>query len=100
MATDDLVKILGGLGLSAGAGAIVSALITSYSGKGKARAEAADLLVSAAERVGLLNKEMDAELREVKQLLDEVFILLFRYLAEEISKEELLESIKTIRNDR
>ena len=97
MATDDIVKLLGGLGLSAGAGAILSALITSYSGKGKSRAEAADLLVAAAERVGLLNKEMDVELRELKKTLDEVFILMFQYLAEEITKDDLLEAIKNLR---
>lgn len=97
MAADEIAKILGGLGLGAGSGAILTALINSYTSKGKSRAEAADLLVAAAERVGVINKEMDVELRELRKSLDEVFILLFQYLGEEITKPELMERIKELR---
>ena len=97
MEVDDLVKILGGLGLGAGSASILSALINSYSSKGKSRAEAADLLVQAAERVGVLNKELDVELREVKRNLNDVFLAMFQYLSEEITREELLEKVKELR---
>lgn len=96
MEIDDLVKILGGLGLGAGGASVLSALINSYSSRGKSRAEAADLLVQAAERVGVINKELDDELREVKKNLNEVFIAMFEYLGEEITREELMRRIKEV----
>jgi len=98
MQADDITKILGGLGFGAGAGAVVTAIINSQTNKGKSRAEAADILVGAAERIGNLNKEMDRELKQLKKSLDSVFIIIHKYEAEEITKEELLNHIKGLRS--
>ena len=98
MQADDVTKILGGLGFGAGAGAVITAIINSQTNKGKSRAEAADILVGAAERIGNLNKEMDKELKQLKKSLDSVFTIILKYDAEEITKEELLKHIKELRS--
>ena len=98
MQADDVTKILGGLGFGAGAGAVITAIINSQTNKGKSRAEAADILVGAAERIGNLNKEMDKELKQLKKYLDSVFTIIHKYDAEEITKEELLKHIKELRS--
>ena len=97
MTADEIAKILAGLGLGTGAGAALTAIINSYSSKGKSRAEAADLLVGAAERVGKLNADLDEELRETKTRLDRIQVAMIQYLAEEITREELLEEMKEMR---
>lgn len=97
MQADDIAKILAGLGFGAGSGAIVTAIINSYSSKGKSRAEAADLLVGAAERVGKMNADLDNELRETKSRMDRIQLAMIQYLGEEISREELLEEMKELR---
>jgi hypothetical protein len=97
MSADDITKILGGLGLGAGTGAVLTAIINSQTNKGKARAEAADLLVGAAERVGKLNAELDCEVRELKLAMDRIQVAMLQYLSEDISREELLNVVKEIR---
>lgn len=98
MDADEVAKIVGGLGLGASAGAIIVALINAQSQKGKSRAEAAEVLMSAAERVAVLNKEMDQELRIVKKSLDSAFWLIHQFIEEEITKEELLKHIRELRS--
>jgi len=97
MTADDIAKIVGGLGLGAGAGAVLTALINTLTNKGKSKAEAADLLVGAAERVGKMNAELDGEVRELKQAMDGIQIAMLKYLSEEISQEELLNIVKELR---
>ncbi len=97
MQADDIAKILAGLGLGTGTGAAITAIINSMSSKGKSRAEAADLLVGAAERVGKLNADLDGELRETKARLDRIQLAMIQYLGEEITREELLEEMKELR---
>ncbi len=97
MPADDVVKIIGGLGLGAGTGAVLTALINSQSTKGKSRAEAADLLVDAAARVGQLNADLDTQLRDTKSRLDRIHLAMIQYLGEEITREELLEEMKELR---
>lgn len=97
MTADEVAKILAGLGLGTGAGAAITAIINSYSSKGKSRAEAADLLVGAAERVGKLNADLDSELRDTKARLDRIQVAMIQYLGEHISREELLEEMKEMR---
>lgn len=97
MSADDVARILAGLGIGTGAGAVATAIINSYSSKGKSRAEAADLLVGAAERVGKLNADLDTEVRELKARIDDIQLAMFQYLGEEITKEELLDRIKELR---
>lgn len=90
MSVDELVKIMGGLGLGASAGAILTALINTRSNKSKSRAEAADLLVGAAERVGRINAEMDVEMRTLRTLLIDAQCLLETYTNNQISRQEYL----------
>lgn len=97
MQADDIARILAGLGVGTGAGAVLTAVINSMSSRGKSRAEAADLLVGAAERVGKLNADLDSEVRDLKAKIDEIQLAMFLYLGEEISREELLDRVKELR---
>lgn len=97
MPADEIAKILGGLGFGAGTAAILTAIINSQTNKGKSRAEAADLLVDAAARVGQLNKELDAEVRQLKVTIDHIQLAMLQYLGEEISREDLLDRVKELR---
>jgi hypothetical protein len=97
MQADEVAKILAGLGIGTGAGAAVTAIINSLSSRGKSRAEAADLLVGAAERVGKLNAELDEELRQTRTKLDQIEVLVIQYLANQMTREELLEEMRAIR---
>jgi hypothetical protein len=97
MHSDDLVKIIAALGVGSGASAVGTAIIAARSGKGKSRAEAADLLVNAAERVGKMNASLDDEVRALKAKIDLIQLAMFQYLGEEISKEELLQRVRELR---
>ena len=94
MNIEEFIKILGGLGLGAGVAAVLTALINTRSNRGKSRAEAADLLIGAAERVGKLNADLDAELRNARARLDRIEVLVIQYLANQITRQELQEEIK------
>lgn len=97
MQIEDLSKILAGLGLGSGAGAAITAIINSQTAKGKSRAEAADLLIGAAERVGKMNADLDDEVRRLKGEMDAIQLALMEYLAERMSRDELLEVVKGLR---
>ena len=90
MKMDEFIKILGGLGIGAGAAAVLTALINTRSNRGKSRAEAADLLVSAAERVGRINAEMDDEMRAMRSLIFEMQNLLAEFSSERMTRQEFL----------
>jgi len=94
MNIEEFIKILGGLGLGAGVAAVLTALINTRSNRGKSRAEAADLLIGAAERVGKLNADLDSELRNARARLDRIEVLVIQYLANQITRQELQEEIK------
>lgn len=97
MTTDDIIKGISALGVGSGIGAVITSILTTSSTKGKSRAEAADLLVGAAERVGKMNADLDTEIRELKHTIDVIQMAMFRYLAEEITRDELLEIVKELR---
>lgn len=99
MQADDIAKVLGTLGLGTAGGAALTAWINAQSSRGKSRAEAADLLVGAAERVGKMNQDMDSEIRKLRNHLDTIKIAMLHYLAEDISREELLGIVKELLND-
>ena len=100
LSADDLARIVGGLGLGAGAGAVLTALINTRSNRGKSRAEAADLLVGAAERVGRINAELDAELRALRATLAALRSLTMDFLEERITREEFIHRAGEIYNQR
>lgn len=97
MTADDVIKIIAALGVGSGISAISTAVIASRSQKGKARAEAADLWIGTAERMGKLNSELDEEVRGLKLTVDVMQLAMFDYLGGVISREELLERIKESR---
>lgn len=97
MQGNSLIEGIAALGLGSGIGTVVTAIVASRAQKGKARAEAADLLVNAAERVGKMNESMDSEIRRLKATIDGIQVSMMEYLAEEISREELLNRIKELR---
>lgn len=97
MQVDDVVKLLAGLGLGTGTGAALTAIINSQTQKGKSRAEAADLLIGAAERVGKMNADLDDEVRRLKGDMDSIQLALMEYLAERLTREELLNIVKELR---
>lgn len=97
MAVDEIIKLVAALGVGSGISAVITAVVAARSGKGKSRAEAADLLIGAAERVGKMNEHLDDQVRELKATIDEIQLSMFQYLGEEISREELLNRIKELR---
>ena len=97
MNSDELIKLIAALGIGSGASAVVTAVVAARSGRGKSRAEAADLLIGAAERVGKMNAEQDEEIRHLKIQVDEMQLAMFDYLAETITREQLLDRIRELR---
>lgn len=97
MTADDVIKIVAALGVGSGTSAILTAIVASRSQKGKSRAEAADLLIGAAERVGQMNADLDGEIRWLKSSVDEIHTAMFEYLGENITREELLDRVKEAR---
>lgn len=97
MRSDDLVQIIAALGLGSGITTIVAAVIAARAQKGKARAEAADLLVSAAERVGKMNQTLDGELRRMRNASDEVHSAVLDHLEGTITRDELIVKLRSFR---
>ena len=98
MPTDEIVKIIAALGVGSGVSAIITAVVAARSGRGKSRAEAADLLIGAAERVGKMNAEQSNEIQVLKSKVDDINGAMFEYLNGEISREELLSRSREIRS--
>ena len=97
MNAEDIIKAISALGVGSGLGAIITSVLAARSTKGKSRAEAADLLVGAAERVGKMNASLDEEVRELRANTDAIFLAMFDYLGENITREELLAKVKELR---
>lgn len=94
MQVDDVTKILAGLGMGTGTGAIVTAIINSRSNRGKARADAADLLVGAAERIGKFNESLDIENRELRAIVKVMQLTALNYLDGTIDRETFCAAVK------
>ena len=100
--TGSLLAALAYAGIGAGVGSIGAALVTSKSGKGEARAHAADLLSQAAgglaDRLATNNADMHRENRELRKTisgLSDAIDLILPYLAGNLP-QEILEDIKKI----
>lgn len=105
MASDDIIKIIAALGIGSGGSALITAFIAASSSKGKSRADAADVLIGVAERVGKLNEAQDGRLQAqddqisgLKNQQDEIILAMYEYLNENISREQLLERVREIRS--
>lgn len=98
MRADELIQAIAAAGFGSGVTSILVAVITSRANKGKARADAADLLTGAAERVGKMNEVLDRENTKVKLALDMLSMGVIKYLQHAISEEELLEVMRKIRD--
>lgn len=97
MKLDNILAAITALGLGGSVGAIVTSIITSRSQKGKSRAEAADLLIGAAERVGEMNKMLDTENRKLRSDLDGLIDTVHRFLETRATREELIEKLMRLR---
>jgi uncharacterized FlaG/YvyC family protein len=98
MRADELIQAIAAAGFGSGVTSILVAVITSRANKGKARADAADLLTGAAERVGKMNEVLDRENTKVKIALDDLSMAIIRFLQHSITEEELLEVMRHIRD--
>jgi hypothetical protein len=94
---NDVLQWFTAIGFGTGLAAVITALISARSQKGKSRAEAADLLIGAAERVGKMNHELELEIRELKSKMDTVHFSMLEYLSEDITRSELLKIMKDMR---
>lgn len=72
MNADEVLRSLAALGAVGSAATIGTAVIASKSNKGKSRAEAADLLVGAAERIGKMNINLDEENHRLRAAIHEI----------------------------
>lgn len=96
MEADELVKILAGLGFGTGVGAAITAIINAQSQKGKSRAEAVELLLSAAERVGKMNASLDADVQRMRASMDAAHAVILKFIDGLITQEELLEQLRAL----
>lgn len=99
MNTSDFLDLLAALGLGSGLGSVLTAVITSRTGRGKARAEAADLLIGAAERVGKMNEALAVEVDYLRGQLDDVHAVVLDFLTGETDREHLAELLRKRKRD-
>lgn len=97
MRSSEILQWATALGFGTGLAAVITAIIAARSSKGKSRAEAADILIGAAERVGKLNEAQFAEITDLKFKLELTHVLMIDYLGEQISREELLKAMRELR---
>ena len=96
MIADDVLHGITALGLGSGLGAIVTSVIAARSGKGKARADAADLLIGAAERVGKMNAALDEENRRLRVALDTALNTVLKFAEGRITRDKMLETLREL----
>lgn len=97
MRVDEIIQGITGLGLGSGLGAIITAVIAARSNRGRARAEAVDLITASAERVVKLNEPLVEEVRTLRAAVDDAYWGVVKYLDGEISRDELLALLKILR---
>ena len=93
----DAIQALAYAGVGSGVGAIIAAFISAHSKKGSARAEAADLLTEAAERVARVNIQLDNEVRKLRGDLELVAEAIDKFLGREITSSELRKIARRMR---
>lgn len=94
MQSNEIVQLIAALGVGSGASAIATAVVASRSQKGKARAEAADLLIDAAERVGQWNKAQADEIQALRSIVKVMQLTALNYLDGTIDKETFMSAVK------
>lgn len=97
MKIEGLLSAITALGLGGSLGAIITSIVAARSQKGKSRAEAADLLIGAAERVGAMNKALDEENHKLRSDLHEVIDTVHKFLETRATREELIETLMRLR---
>lgn len=97
MNTNEIVGLISALGLGSSLGAIIAAVVSSRSQKGKARAEAADLIMNAAERVGKMNAELHAEIVQLRGDSEDIHRVVYEFLAGRATREELIVLLRKTR---
>lgn len=96
MSVDDAIKVISALGVGSSLGALITAIINSNTSKGKSRAEAADLLVGAAERVGKMNADLSDEVRQLQATIEQIHFLIIAFLDGKISREQFRDSLRDL----
>ncbi len=96
MSVDDAIKVISALGVGSSLGALITAIINSNTSKGKSRAEAADLLVGAAERVGKMNADLSEEVRQLQATIEQIHFLIIAFLDGKISREQFRDSLRDL----
>lgn len=81
----------------AGVGALVGSFVTTRGRRHEAKASAADMLTEAAERVSRLNVRLDRENRELRRNLMHTVDCVEDHLGGRISKDEMTQCIREIR---
>ena len=101
MNSDEIIKIIAALGVGSGGSAVLTAILAQRGTKGKYRAEAADLLVGAAVKLNETQtdriSEQAEEIRALHAKMDTIQCAMLQYLAEEISRDDLLEIVRNTR---
>lgn len=92
--SDEIIKAVSALGIGTSIGAVVTAVVNTRASKGKSRAEAADLLIGAAERVGKINADQDVEIRRLKRILDDMHVLILDHLDGRVDKAAFAAALK------
>lgn len=98
--SDDIIKAISALGIGTSVGAAITAAINTRASKGKSRAEAADLLIGAAERVGKLNAAQDVEIQHLKRAMDELYVIIFDHIEGRTTNEQFLDALRKVRDIR
>lgn len=93
----DALQALAYAGVGSGTGAIIAAVIAARSGKGPARAEAADLLVEAAERVSRMNQDLDKDNRKLRHEITVIVQAVDDFIAKKITEDELFTIVENTR---
>lgn len=96
MSVEDAIKVISALGVGSSLGALITAIINSNTSKGKSRAEAADLLVGAAERVGKMNADLSEEVRQLQATIEQIHFLIIAFLDGKISREQFRDSLRDL----
>lgn len=89
MEVSDAVYALAYAGVGSGLGTIIAAVVSARSQRGPARAQAADLLTEAAERVSNMNHSLDRENRHLRRDLEDLSDAVCDYLDGTLGEDEL-----------
>lgn len=89
MKLTESMQALAYAGVGSGLGAVLAAVISSRSGRSQVRAQAADLLTEAAERVSHMNQSLDKENRMLRYDISQIIRAVDDFANKKIDLAEL-----------